>query len=436
MSLVLPTSLSSADLGAVAASRARGGAGRATVWLTRAAIAALFAVSAMALVALGIPYAAAGGSFVSKIHPATWIAVFALLAAITARGGVGRWAAEIVLDTPGVAIFTLAVGLLFVHVAVVQRLPLAAIVDSFALPIFLFALLGAVGSAERATIGRAVHLFLAVNAAIGLVEYATGWRVTPMYDIDGTIIVDWRSTAILGHPLNNAFATGLWLVMLATGAARSWRPMLRLAAMALAAVALVAFGGRVAMVLAYALVALVGVLGGLRLLAGRRFDLVDAAVLVGLGTGLALAVVILVDLGAADRLIDRFVDDSGSAGTRVAMLNIFTDLTWEQFLFGPPPDHIAAAQRVWGLRIGIESTEVAFVAFYGLLMTIIVLGALGGFLAELVRATGPGGLWAVGFFVTVMSGSTGLSSKSPGLAIFTVMILTLMPTTVGRNHRR
>jgi hypothetical protein len=292
-------------------------------------------------------------------------------------------------------------------------------------------------AAARGRIAGFVHLFIAVNAVIGLVEYAGGWRVTPMRDIDGSIIWDWRSTALLGHPLNNAFVTGCWLVMLAAGATPRLGTLTRLAAMALAATALVAFGGRVAMVFSFGLVAAIAGLGILRLLAGRRFSLRQAALGVAAVTVFVIVALVLVDAGAADRLIERFVDDSGSAGTRVAMFRIFGDLSWAEFLLGPPPDHMIQAQRDFGIRIGIESTEVAFVAFYGVAVTVVVFAGLAAFLAELVRATGWAGLWPVGFFVVVMSASTGLSSKSTVLGLFTVIALVLMPhdhePTAGRR---
>lgn len=392
-----------------------------------AAIVAMLAISAMTLIEFGVPYASSGGNLLTKIHPATYVAVIGTLTFAVSQGGLGRWAARLAIDSPGVIAFAIAVALLFVHVAVVQKLPLSAIVDTFVLPILMFATLGAMDAAARGRIAAFVHLFIAVNAVIGLVEYASGWRVTPMRDIDGSIIWDWRSTALLGHPLNNAFVTGCWLVMLAAGATPRLATLTRLGAMALAATALVAFGGRVAMVFSFLLVGAIGGLGALRLLAGRRFSLSSAAIGVGAVTAFVVVGLILIDAGAADRLVERFVDDSGSAGTRVAMFRIFGDLSWAEFLLGPPTDHMIQAQRDYGIRIGIESTEVAFVAFYGLLMTVLLLAGLAAFFAELVRRTGPAGLWPIAFFVVTMSAATGLSSKSTNLAIFTVMMLTMMP---------
>jgi hypothetical protein len=373
----------------------------------------------------------------TKIHPATYLMVAAALAGLGSRGGVARWAARIATESPGVMVFAAAVVLLFLHVVAVQHLPISAIVDTMALPILVFALLATADPASKPPIALLLHLFIAVNAVIGLVEYGSGWRLVPLYDIDGKPLYDWRSTALLGSPLNDAFVTGCWMVVLAVGA-RDLSAAWRAAGMVLAAAALVAFGGRVAMVFAFLAIAAIGVLGTSRLLAGRRFDLTAAAVAIAATTLLAAIAIVLLDAGAADRLIDRFSNDSGSAATRVAMFGIFTDLDWPQFLLAPPPEAIGQAQRQYGIPIGIESTEVAFVAFYGLIPAVLLLGALGAFLFELVRATSWTSLWPVGFFIVVMSASTGLSSKSTNLAIFTAMVLTMLPiagssAAVGRR---
>ena len=402
------------------------------MWLVWATVAAMVAISAMVLVAAGVPYASSGGGFLTKIHPATWLASAAAVAAMVEGGEPGRFAARIATERPGVVALAVMVVLIFLHTGLVQNLPLSTLIDTFVLPILIFVALEALDPPARRRIGSALHVFIAINAAIGIVEYASGWRLTPMYDIDGTIIVDWRSTALFGHPLNNALVTGCWLVMLATAGERAPSPGLRAAAMALAAAALVAFGGRLAMLFALATTAVAGGLGVARILAGRRFDLVDAVAAVAAATATIVLAIVAIDAGAADRLIQRFFDDSGSAGTRIAMFHIFGDLGWEEFLFRPSPEAIVQAQREHGIRIGIESTEVAFVAFYGLIPALLLLAAIGAYLGDLVRATSAASLWPIVFFAVVMSGSTGLSSKTTNLALFTVMVATMMP---GRGER-
>jgi hypothetical protein len=403
-------------------------AGRVAMALTLLSIVVMMTVSAAMLTRIGIPYVSSGGSLLTKIHPATWIAALAVLPLAVARGGVIRLAVGTAVGRPGVAALACGAGLVLVHVILVSRLPLAPIIDTFVLPVLLVVLLEAADRRDLDRLARFLMVIFAINAALGCLEYASGWRLTPMYDGEGRpIAYDWRASALFGHPLANAFLDGAWLLALAAGALPRLSRTTRLAAIGLAAVALVAFGGRVSMVSSVALSAAIAGLAALRVVAGARFRLATAVTAILAVTVAALFVVVFVDMGAADRFIGRFSSDHGSAQARVAMFGIFENLTVEQFLMWPDPGLIARAQREFGIRVGVESSQVAFVAFYGLTVTLVFLAAVGLFLYELVRATGPRTWWLVLYFVVVMSSSNGIAAKSLGLAQFAVIVLTLMP---------
>ncbi|TBW34528.1 hypothetical protein EYW49_18245 [Siculibacillus lacustris] len=418
------------------ATAGRRAARRGAVILGFVAVVILMTVSPALLIALGVPYMAPGGSQALKIHPATWATALAMLPLIASRGGVVRFMAGEAIDRPGVAAFALATVLLFFHVVTVSSLPVSPVIDTFLLPILLVSVVGAMTEAERGRLVVFLHLLFVINALIGCVEYASSWRLTPMFDADGRILAqDWRASAIFGHPLVNAFLDGTWLLALACGATPRLPVVLRLGLMALATVAMVAFGGRVAMVFAVVILGAIGATRGVGVLLGGRFRLDAAAAAIAVATVAALFVVVFVDMGGADRFLERFSSDHGSAQARVAMFKIFGDLTPEQFVLWSDDRLIAQAQREYGIRVGVESTEVAFVAFYGLAVTLVFLAGLGLFLHELMRATGPRTGWLVLYFVVVMSGSNGIAAKSLSLAQLVVMVLVLMPRR-GAGGRR
>ncbi len=400
--------------------------------LTFAAVLAALCLSSMTLIAIGIPYASKGGSLASKIHPASYLALAAVAMWMVARGP-GRVIGRLAVERAGVAAFSIATAVLFLHSALVVKLPLSAIIDTFLLTVLLFVALDWLDGASRDRLAGIVHVIMITNAALGIFEYLTGFRLTPMYDVDGTVMsYDWRSTALFGHPLTNAFQDGTYLVALACGAGARMPTVVRLGAMGLAALALVAFGGRVALVLGLAMVALIGAIGGLKSLAGKRFRLSDVVIGVLVATVTAIVVVVFVDSGGADKFLLRFSQDHGSADTRISMFRIFGGLSWEQFLAWPDSDIITQAQREYRLRIGVESSEVGLVASYGLLTTLLFLGALACFMSELVRATTRKTLWLVVYFVGVMSASTGIANKSTNLAMFAITVFLVMP----REERR
>jgi len=406
---------------------------RLAVFLTFAAAISVLCISSMALIAMGVPYGAKGGSLASKIHPATYISVAAVATWMVAVGP-GRVLGRLAVERAGLATFTVATLVLFVHSAVVVKLPLSAIIDTFLLTILLFIALDRLDERSRDRLTMIVHGIMIFNAALGIFEYGTGFRLTPMYDIDGTVMsYDWRSTALFGHPLANAFQDGTYLVALALGAGSRLPTVVRLGAMGLAALALVAFGGRVALVLAFAMVAMLGAIGGVKILAGKRFRLVDAMIGVALASVAAVVVVVFIDSGGADKFLLRFSEDHGSAATRVSMFRIFGALDWGQFMAWPDSDLIGQAQREYRLRIGVESTEVGLVASYGLLTAGLFMVAIGAFMHELVRATSLKTLWLVVYFIGVMSASTGISNKSTNMASFTVSVFLIMPRAGARR---
>ena len=386
-------------------------------------------VSGIALMALGVPYGAPGGSILTKIHPATYLSVLAVIAWMVAVGGPGRFVGSVVIEHPSVAVFAIAVGVMLFHAVVVMKLSISPIVDTFVLPILMLSALTRLDERERERLEWIMHAIMIVDIALGIFEYLSGWRLTPMYDTDGVTVMhyDWRSSALFGHPLSNAFHIGAYLVALACGATPRMHPILRLVLMGSAALSLVGFGGRTAMGLAYVMVAALAAIAALRTLLGGRFRLTHAAIGVGLVTIGAIGEVLFVDGGGADRFIDLLNEDHGSAQTRVSMFYVFGNLSWDQFLLWPDPSLIEQAQRDFALRIGIESSEVGLVAAYGLIPMLLFGVAISMFMRELVRITSPATWWTIAYFVVVMSASNGVAAKSTNFAIHIGMIFAIMP---------
>lgn len=401
---------------------------RAATVVTFALVLVLLLVSGAVLRAIGVPYALPTGPIFAKIHPATYLALVTVLMWAWASGGLGRLLGRVAVRHPGSVMFALGTVLLLFQTAVVVKLPLAPIIDTFILPLMVFVCLIQLDTKDWRRLEVLLHTVVIANALLGIFEYASGWRLTPMLENDGTVILyDWRASALFGHPLSNAFLTGHYIVALAFGAAPRLHPALRFVLMGIAGLAMIAFGGRVAMVLAVVLVAIALILGATQTLVGRRFNINHAVLAMILVTIGALFVVVFIEGGGADRFIARFSQDHGSAKTRLSMLHIFGELTREQFLLWPDPDIIWQAQREYSLRIGVESSEVGFVANYGLLVTIAFFTTLAAFLRELVVLTSRRTLWTIAYFVGVLSSSLGIASKTTLLAMFVMFTLGLMP---------
>ncbi|HWG04175.1 MAG TPA: VpsF family polysaccharide biosynthesis protein, partial [Beijerinckiaceae bacterium] len=271
-----------------------------------------------------------------------------------------------------------------------------------------------------------VHFFMNVNAILGIVEYLTGFRLTPPSAELGSFAVDWRSTALFGHPLANASMAGAYALALAVGGGRDLPAFLRPLAIALQSVALVTFGGRAALVTALILLAGVAILRLIHILRGGRFNIVSVAVLCFAIPLVATASIVAAQAGFFDQLLARFVSDEGSASTRIIMFRLFDILPLRDIILGPDLDTLASIQYQEGIDYGIESFWIGFILTDGLAISLIFFAGLAAFCWDLVRVTRPATSLLLFFFFVVASTSVSLSVKTPLFAMLIVLLLGLM----------
>lgn len=407
----------------IAAARVRSPLDVAADALTILTVLLLFGLSAMTLSAFGIAYDQAGGNFLQKFHPSTYAACLALALRFLARRNPFGWLFAQTERFPGATYFVVTWLIMLVFASLVQRLPISPLIDSFLCSVALLVLYSDADERTRATLRLALHAFMFVNACIGLGEFVTKTRLTP-YVTGGKIILhDYRSTALLGHPLVNSGTGAAYALMLIYGADRAVGWMLRLVLIGVQAAALVTFGGRTAIVLC-------GFLGGLRMfapalqiLAGRRFDM-RGALLAALAAPVVIGVVVfLVQRGTFDGLIERFADDKGSADARLLIFQLFNYFSFDELLFGPDPQRLATIQNTLGIEYGIESSWFGLLFGYGAFMTLFFLVAFGALMWEYWRRARPGA-WALILYLLVqLSSAAGISVKTPMLSQFVVLLL-------------
>ena len=385
----------------------------------------IFLLSPMALFNLGFNYGDTGGSFIEKIHPGTWIASIALICAAVGQGNPLRLFDKIAAHS-GVTIFLVTWVLLFVYSGLIRKVPATPFVDTFLLPIILFLLVNDTSEKQKRWLALLVHLFLTTNALLGIIEYLTGFRLTPATEAMGAIQIDWRSTALLGHPLANASMAGAYALALSIGGGRDLPPLLRPLAIALQLVAMVTFGGRASLVTTLVLLAGVAIMRWMRILRGARVDVLSVAMLCFAVPLIVTAGVAAAQAGFFDQMLDRFINDRGSASTRVIMFKLFEILPLRDIFLGPNLDTLASIQYQEGIDYGIESFWIGFILTDGLAISLIFFVGLAAFCWDLVRVTRlTTGLLLFSFFA-VASTSVSLSVKTPLFGMFVVLILTLM----------
>ncbi len=107
----------------IATASARSSLDRAADALTILTALLLFGVSSMTLSALGVAYDQAGGSFLQKFHPSTYMACLALVVRFLARPNPFGWLAMLAGRFPGAAYFTATWIVMIVFAGVVRPVP-------------------------------------------------------------------------------------------------------------------------------------------------------------------------------------------------------------------------------------------------------------------------------------------------------------------------
>lgn len=407
---------------------------------TCAAIVGLFAVSPETLEAFGFSYVTSGGGVLSKVHPATALAVVALALRCLATRHPVRTTLRLTTGDAGVVLMLCAIVIAFADALAFAHTPITPLIDTFLLPVVVFLLLRDLDSRLLHALAFVVGLVLCANAVIALAEFLRHFHLVHIDVPDGAtsdptrgdshfdwraqLANDWRATALLGHPLSNGLLTGAFVICLAAPGS-SWIPgIVKLPVALLQAVAMLAFGARTALVLTVVSLLWLGAahfLGVVR--AGRRLEPRAVGLVLLMVAATVCIGAILLESGLADQTIERFQDDQGSATTRITMFHLFTPLSWSDILLGPDPAQVATLQRLEGLEFGIESSWVGLALTYGLAVTATLVVGLAAFIRSVLRESEPGAGLVMLYFVILVSGSAAMSTKTTIFALTAALVL-------------
>jgi hypothetical protein len=401
----------------------------------------LFAVSSGVLGALGINHGGVTGSVVSKIHPAAYLAFLTVALIVIARRNPVSFFASLVTRHSGTLVFLLATLALAAYIMLDGRKGIATIFDTFLLAVAVAVIAAELDERDLVRAEKLIHVLLTANAALALFEYAVGHRFFPFRFEGVELQWDMRSTALSGHPLENAQLTGIYIMALLAGGGASMPAALRPAVVLLQLAAMVPFGGRTAILLTLAMMMLWLIRRSLPLLRGGRMSLVVFAGVAFLVPVLALAVAAFAAGGFFDVLLVRFTDDSGSAKTRLEMFEIFSQLSAHDILIGANPELIDSIRRSLGLELGIENPIVRLVLYQGAIFTGFLLAGLTLFIIEIVHRLRPGYGMALVAFLIIVNSYESISNKTVALAQFIVLLIAMFhrpdpgPSALGQGNQ-
>jgi len=390
------------------------------------AVIAIFTLSGGVLTNLKIHYLTPGGNFLEKLHPGTYATFIATLLLLMRDGDPIGEINRAFTDAKLLLVHLFCWFVLLIQMFVLER-PFTVIIDTFLLPILLCLLIWRLTPAQRRPLVWAIHATLLLNILIGYYEYFSGHRIIPLTLGSVLVVGEWRSAALLGHPLTASGIVGAYIMALVLRPAICPPITIRVPLIAFSLGSLMAFGGRTALMTVLLVLACLGLLETIRLIRGKRVPLlfaVGALCLLFAAAGIVFAALYL---GIFDKMLLRFSSDKGSAMARFATFDMLNHFQWSELILGPNPVRVNALQSQLGLNYGIENFWVSCIVQFGLIHTILITLGLTCFFIELLRRSDLAA-WAIVLLILMIAASSvSFSSKNIQLAQLVLLIALLLP---------
>ncbi len=305
--------------------------------------------------------------------------------------------------------------------------PFTVIIDTFLLPVLLCLLIWRLTPAQRRPLVWAIHATLLLNILIGYYEYFSGHRIIPLTLGSVLVVGEWRSAALLGHPLTASGIVGAYIMALVLRPAICPPIVIRVPLIAFSLGSLMAFGGRTALITVLFVLACLGLLETIRLIRGKRVPLLFAVGAICFLSRRAGVVFAALYLGIFDKMLLRFSSDKGSALARFATFDMLNHFQWCELILGPNPVRVNALQSQLGLNYGIENFWVSCIVQFGLIHTILITLGLTCFFIELLRRSDRAAFAILLLILMIAASSVSFSSKNIQLAQLVLLIALLLP---------
>ena len=156
-------------------------------------------------------------------------------------------------------------------------------------------------------------------------------------------------------------------------------------------------------------------------------SLIGAAAAVGAAPLVGLLVLVALASGLADPLLMRFVDDNGSAETRVIMFDMLRPFTLGQLIVGPDLAEVESLRRHFGLEQGVENPFIRMTLYQGGFLMAAVFASLVWFFRELLRGRGFRVLAPIVATAVLLNSSESIAVKTDFLDKLVLIFVCLFP---------
>lgn len=404
----------------------------AMIALLLLAVIVTFTVSSTMLTDWNIHYLTAGGAFYEKLHPATYLTALAFLLLLIRRGNPIGEINRLFSDAKLLFVYLFSWLFLLVQVVVLDR-PFTLIIDTFLLPLIFCLIVWQLSPLQRRPLAWAIHATILINVALGYYEYVSGHRLFPLTLGNVLVVGEWRSAALLGHPLTASGIVAGYIIALLLRPQLCPNATLRIPILTVCIGSLMAFGGRTALVSVVVVMLCMAIYRITRLLRGDRMPLPAVIVSLCVIFALAGAILLALDAGIFDKMLLRFSSDKGSTLARYATFRLLSHFDWYELILGPSPARVNALQTQLGLDYGIENFWISCIVQFGLVHTILLTIGLAAFFVEILRRSHRAALVVTLLTLVIAASSVSFSSKNIQLYQFVILITVLLPRTSARQ---
>jgi hypothetical protein len=328
------------------------------------------------------------GKFYEKMHPGSMLILLSFMILLLRKGRVLEEIMTVLYRFPVYSAFIFLYAVLSAYMGLRSGFSgLAFIIDIHATAGVAAIVLS---YAPRNLCKIAVILFLciaSVNSVIAIIESVGRFRIFT-FDPEWTVLqeANFRSSALMGHPLNNAMFTSVAVCIALAIPIKLYQ---KITILALLMTALVAFGGRagitfsVLAILFYSLVNLLQLVRSRTLNTKQALMITSMAILIPVCLFGGLYLLLQTNLG--ERLVTHAQWDE-SADSRFIAFDIFEFLSFQELLFGVSAERIVEIAYRMNLIIPLSDIEnpwllmllnIGLILFpFWLFMTLVFIGRL------------------------------------------------------------
>jgi|GEM_PF-3570218 len=379
---------------------------------------------------MGWIYHAASANPLTAIHPSTYLGILIYGLIALRHGNALQKVMDDLTAHYAILMFFLAcivvIALSFYANNAFTNRNISTILDTHLSNIFIILIYLNISPSRRKILTNTLHVIMMINAIIGMLELKFGSLAKITDGAPGFLADDdWRSSALMGHPLASATITACYIMALFLKADKNLNLIYRAFFIIIQILAMISFGGRTAALVILLFIICFLTFNFYLILLGKKIRIQNFYFYMLSFCIFSFAIYIFYSLNIIDLFIERFMDDQGSADARIKMFNLFSTLSEYDILFGASPGYVSQVIRLNGLNAGVENAVIMLIVMYGMLNTSILLTGLFFYMCFIYSLCERRSIILLGYFFTMNMVTVGFGSKNSMFCTFNILLLAL-----------